>query len=238
GSNLSITQDQCLTTVASNSRCGITITHSPSSSGTLTDSLQIQTDSGDMQVQITGLVFDEFAFNAIVGDPVPAFIWATGGDSNWQSSSSASEGSTSLATSGLMSNNESSWLVAYVSLSAEKTLSFDWKVSSEENYDGVEFLLDGKRLNTLHGEVNWVQNSVTIPAGEHVLHWRYSKDYIYSAGSDQAWLDNVQIGEVVVADTGGSVESTSGGGAIGLYGLFMLFLYAYMIRYRRFINKQ
>jgi secreted trypsin-like serine protease len=238
GSNLSITQDQCPTMVASNSRCGITITYTPTVSGELIDSLLIA-DYPNMEVQITGLAFDEVVFNSTVGDPDPVLIWGTGGDSDWLPTAfTASEGPASLK-SGVISDDEASWLAAHVSLSAEKVLYFDWKVSSEENYDGLAFFLDGKRLNTLHGNVDWVQNRVIISAGEHVLHWRYSKDYydpVTEGSSDQAWLDNVSFREIVITDTNTSTAGgSSSSGTIGLYSLFVLFLYAYMTRYRRFL---
>ena len=37
----------------------------------------------------------------------------------------------------------------------------------------------------------WAQQGWSIPAGTHLLEWRYEKDISLSAGSDRAWLDQV-----------------------------------------------
>ncbi len=71
------------------------------------------------------------------------------------------------------------------------TLSFYWKVSSEEEYDVFAFSLDGIKKDNISGEVDWTQVSVSIPAGSHTISWAYAKDFSDNAGDDRAWLDRV-----------------------------------------------
>jgi subtilisin-like proprotein convertase family protein len=73
------------------------------------------------------------------------------------------------------------------------TLSFYWKVSSEANYDFLEFWVDGVLKSEISGEVNWQQKSFSLASGSHLLSWSYSKDRSVSAGSDAGWLDRVQL---------------------------------------------
>lgn len=71
------------------------------------------------------------------------------------------------------------------------TISFWWKVSSETNYDALQFQMDSVVKTQIWGEVNWKQQSFNIPAGKHMLAWVYSKDLSVSRGQDAGWLDQV-----------------------------------------------
>ena len=70
-------------------------------------------------------------------------------------------------------------------------LSFYWKVSCEQNYDFLSFLINGQEVDLITGEVDWTQRSFALPAGSVNLKWRYSKDYSYSGGEDSGWVDKV-----------------------------------------------
>ena len=71
-------------------------------------------------------------------------------------------------------------------------LNFWWKVSSEFLWDYLEFLIDGELQNgRISGEVDWEQVTCLIPAGNHVVRWRYAKDAAVSAGQDRGWVDQV-----------------------------------------------
>jgi hypothetical protein len=41
--------------------------------------------------------------------------------------------------------------------------------------------------------VNWQKTTFNIPAGTHTLSWRYIKDIGTIAGTDQAWVDEIQL---------------------------------------------
>lgn len=229
GQDLSITNDQC-SSLASGQHCQLEIIYSPTSAGALADSLMINSDSvsfPSIQAAITGEAVNETAvINSIVGNPEPVLSWGTGGDDSWQTSSTTgTEGTTSVVSGQNLQDIESSWLVAHVNLAAQRTLFFNWKVSSEKYFDGIELLLDGDVVSGMSGEIKWKQTSVTIPAGNHVLHWRYLKDAAYWDGDDSAWIDNLSwdtaavmnvFGEAVTSDfvytalSGASVATDNG----------------------------
>lgn len=72
-------------------------------------------------------------------------------------------------------------------------LSFDWKVSSETNYDKLTIKLDGTAVvNAVSGEKsgNYLKD---IAIGSHVLVATYSKDSSVNSGEDKAWVTNVKL---------------------------------------------
>ncbi|MDB6138186.1 MAG: hypothetical protein JWO94_1258, partial [Verrucomicrobiaceae bacterium] len=79
------------------------------------------------------------------------------------------------------------------SITGPGVLKFWWKVSSEQDYDLLHFDVDGTENGAISGEVDWVQRSVSIPTGTHVVRWRYTKDRANSAGLDQGFVDQVSF---------------------------------------------
>jgi subtilisin family serine protease len=78
-------------------------------------------------------------------------------------------------------------------------VSFTFYVSSEIDYDWLDFLIDGVEQNGWSGEG---ERSVSFPltAGYHTLQWSYAKDDSVSSGSDAAWIDNVSLPAVSGSD--------------------------------------
>jgi subtilisin-like proprotein convertase family protein len=73
------------------------------------------------------------------------------------------------------------------------TVTFYYKVSSEEDYDYFDFntITGANTVNKLNvsGETAWIQYTETLPAGTHTLQWIYSKDGSASDGFDTVFLD-------------------------------------------------
>jgi uncharacterized delta-60 repeat protein len=76
-------------------------------------------------------------------------------------------------------------------------MSFDYLVSSEQNWDGLEFSVNGQPVGGGRSwsgeETGWRSFQYTLPPGRHVLTWRYSKDANFSSGFDAAFIDNVYV---------------------------------------------
>jgi hypothetical protein len=68
------------------------------------------------------------------------------------------------------------------------------KVSSEEDYDELLFFIDGVNQGNWSGENGWttVEFPITSP-GLHTFTWSYGQDKSDSAGSDAAWVDNIEF---------------------------------------------
>ena len=71
-------------------------------------------------------------------------------------------------------------------------LTFDWKVSSEANFDFLRLMVDGVQIEAISGEKDWSEVTLSLAGeGEHVVEWIYSKDEGVDRGSDCAWVDRV-----------------------------------------------
>ncbi|MEZ5083685.1 MAG: hypothetical protein R2750_09570 [Bacteroidales bacterium] len=70
-------------------------------------------------------------------------------------------------------------------------MSFYRKVSSESNYDYLQFWVDGVNVAQWAGEIPWGKVKFFIPAGTHTFKWIYDKDGSVSTGSDCVWVDYI-----------------------------------------------
>lgn len=81
------------------------------------------------------------------------------------------------------------------------TLNFRWAVSSAQDSDFLRFLIDGAVKQSISGapvapdpDPNFVNVSVPIPAGSHVVRWMYEKDAApVPAGQDRGWVDQISF---------------------------------------------
>src|SRR6266446_5218650 len=121
----------------------------------------------------------------------PGLVWTAGGSAAWAGETTTTHDGVDAAQSGFVLNNQESWLQTTVD--GPGTLTFWWKVSSEQDFDWLRFHLDGVLQAQISGEVNWQQRSLSIPTGSHTLKWRYVKDPGDSGVQDRGWLDQVSF---------------------------------------------
>lgn len=105
----------------------------------------------------------------------------------------------SAVQSGDIDDDQQNYFVAFAE--AGKTISFDWKTSSEAGFDGLVFYQIDEAgaivgdFYSLSGETDWVRIETKVAGkGETLLVWAYLKDVIISSGQDTGWIDNIQIG--------------------------------------------
>lgn len=97
------------------------------------------------------------------------------------------------SNNGWVNNTQSCFEVIHTSLSDE-TMSFYYDVSSEANSDYLRFYIDNTEQSSWSGTVPWAQyTSPTVPAGTHEYKWCYIKDGTWSAGTDNAFIDNIEF---------------------------------------------
>jgi len=76
-------------------------------------------------------------------------------------------------------------------------ISFYWKVSSENNYDFLNFIVNGVIISRISGEVGWTKYSYSFPnSGQYMLKWEYRKDRSGFLGSDCGWVDYIQFSNI------------------------------------------
>lgn len=82
-------------------------------------------------------------------------------------------------------------------------LDFFWSVSSEGNYDYLEFYIDDKLKDRISGNAQglltpWEEKNYFInSSGTHKISWRYIKDGSISEGLDAGFVDKVVWDNVV-----------------------------------------
>ena len=119
--------------------------------------------------------------------------WTTGGSAGWSGQTINTHDGTDAAQSGLITDNQESWIQTTVT-NGPGTLTFWWKVSSESTYDYLEFSVNGVlQSGRISGEVNWQQQTFSLAAGTQTLKWRYMKDSTASSGQDKGWVDQVSF---------------------------------------------
>ena len=73
-------------------------------------------------------------------------------------------------------------------------MTFDWKVSSESQYDKLKFFVNNSERENITGSVNWNTVSYTAPStASYTFSWEYNKDYSVDSGEDCGWVDNIFV---------------------------------------------
>ena len=122
----------------------------------------------------------------------PDISWYSGGDLPWQENATDSG-----IESGSITHSQDSIVMAVIN--GVGTLSFDWKVSSEENvddpsspYDALYLYVNGVENRFISGEVGFANVQVQLTEELNRVTWIYRKDPSASSGDDKAYLRNVR----------------------------------------------
>jgi hypothetical protein len=94
-----------------------------------------------------------------------------------------------VISDGVYGTNTNSDLSMTVNVLSPDTLSFYKRVSSESGYDFLQFFTDGNKLGEWSGEVAWSREAYYLTSGNHLLLWRYTKDYSTASGEDAGYID-------------------------------------------------
>jgi hypothetical protein len=140
-----------------------------------------------LEISLTGS-FDLTLAQAL---DAPQWLWQTGGDGLWLPQTSVTYDGGSAGQSGSISHSQSSWMGT--TINGPGTLSFWWKVSSENSYDWLELWVNDQRKHRISGEVDWREQTVELGEGPNVVRWTYVKDFSLSIGADRGWVDLVRF---------------------------------------------
>jgi len=97
-------------------------------------------------------------------------------------------------------DNLDSNLELRVKLVRNGTIRFSYKVSAEQNYDGLQFFVDGVRM-FFKSNSDWVQYNTSVPAGYHTFLWKYYKDRSITVGEDKVYIKMIQVDGTTYAVT-------------------------------------
>ena len=121
------------------------------------------------------------------------FSWDTTGTNPWILTDQSVFEGTYSARSAQIGNNAKSVLSITHHNAYGDTLSFYYKVSSEADYDFLNFYIDNQLQEQWSGNVNWTRAAYYIPAGTHTYKWEYKKDTYTASGQDRAWIDLIDF---------------------------------------------
>jgi len=123
------------------------------------------------------------------------FPWLNISNVPWIITGTDSYDGISSARSGDIGHNSSSVLSIKTFYSANDSLKFFYKVSSEYNYDYLIFKLNGTEIFKKSGEIGWEQKAISIPSGYNKMEWIYKKDQAVIGGADCAMIDMIDFSQ-------------------------------------------
>jgi hypothetical protein len=124
---------------------------------------------------------------------LPWNLYPAGSNSNWNLSATAPYDGQYCLQSGTVNNSQQSGISVDVTVVSPGNLTFAYKVSSENGYDYLKFYIDNVQQGIWSGEVPWTVATYPVTAGAHNFIWKFMRDYAGSAGSNCAWIDDVQF---------------------------------------------
>jgi hypothetical protein len=122
----------------------------------------------------------------------PQLSWTSAGDAPWLVQTNVVSVGQYAARSGVIQDGQSSTLMLTANVDAG-TGTFDYKVSSELDFDLLSFYVNGVLVQSWSGEVGWASFTFPLSAGTNTLRWTYTKDASLSQGLDAAFIDNLNL---------------------------------------------
>ena len=117
------------------------------------------------------------------------YSWNTSGNAQWFGETNFTHDGVSAAQSGGIGALQETILQTTVATNWPGSYTFWWNVSSEQDFDILEFRINGIVQTSISGSPGWSQVSIPVAAGTNVLMWRYSKDVSIDMGLDAGWVD-------------------------------------------------
>ena len=107
--------------------------------------------------------------------------------------------------SGNIGNNAVTTLILTYEAGSNDSISFYYKISTEDGYDKLHFYIDNQEKNNWSGNIAWTKASYPVSAGRHTYKWTYTKDQYTTGGSDCVWIDYVGLpSDRIMAGTAGN----------------------------------
>ncbi|MBI4646086.1 MAG: T9SS type A sorting domain-containing protein [Bacteroidia bacterium] len=141
-----------------------------------------------------GLLIEDWESNSFF-----FFFWENGGNAPWTITSGSPYEGSFAARSGVIGDEQRSELLLTLDVLTNDTISFFKKTSCEfgsqygEEWDYLEFLIDGSRVGYWDGIGVWTEEHFPVTAGEHTFTWAYVKDVYWTEGEDCAWIDYIVL---------------------------------------------
>ena len=188
----------CPATINAGDSCIINLSFSAATLGSHGGTITLTTnhpDLGQATVFVSGSITTLKTYNNV--EAHADIEWASTGNNIWSEQQVTTDGTFSLQ-SGSITDSQQSSLFAYVNVASgasPRDVYFDWRSCSELDWDYLELWVDGVKVDARSGNADWAKNSTTLTGeGDHVIEWRFNKDYIYGVvGVEAGWVDNIEL---------------------------------------------
>ena len=122
------------------------------------------------------------------------FLWDTTSTNGWVIDTNyVYEGTYSMRSKRNAVDNDISIISLNMNVLTDDTISFYTKISTENGYDKLSFMVDGILQDKWSGNYDWKRKSFAVSAGSHTFTWKYSKDYYMSDNLDAVWIDYIKF---------------------------------------------
>lgn len=114
--------------------------------------------------------------------------------------------------SSTITHSQSTSAQTSITMASAGNVSFYYKVSSEANWDKLNFYVDNVLTASWSGTVPWTLATYPLTSGVHTLKWTYIKDSSASVGLDSAWVSQVSTvggGSVATPTIAGLIPSSA-----------------------------
>ena len=119
-------------------------------------------------------------------------------------------------------NNSTSVMSTTATLAAGKTVSFDYRVSSESSYDILQFFVGTEEVFYASGNDSGTFTWTAPSSGTYTFYWRYDKDSSQHTGDDCAEIWNVRV----ASGSTGIPGDTDGNGTVNMVDAIMALRHA------------
>ena len=160
-------------------------------SGYISDAYSATLGSGVNDLEFVLAPSEAISFES--GEFPAQYDFSFSGNANWFIADDNANYGLYSARSDDIDDREVSRMHLSVELIENGSVSFWEKVSSEQNYDFLNFYIDNALQNSWSGSSDWSNHSYDLTSGEHTFIWEYDKDTYVSNGSDCAWIDDILI---------------------------------------------
>ena len=128
------------------------------------------------------------------------YDWKFGGNEPWVISSVYPYQGNYDVTSGVIDDNQSSEFWIEYQVMSPDSISFYKKVSSEADFDKLEFYIDNVLQDEWSGTTqSWTREAFSVNPGMRKFSWVYEKDYSGIGGADMAWIDYIELPTMMVS---------------------------------------
>ncbi len=117
--------------------------------------------------------------------------WVFSGDTNWVIDDEIYFEAGYSASSGTVGHNQKATLSISFDYYQNGTISFYKKVSSELNYDKLNFYINGVLKGSWSGNRDWARFEYEVDEGLNEFVWTFERDPSHGWGMDRAWIDNI-----------------------------------------------